>query len=57
MSQYISSECAKYLRKAAAALDCAVQLCGDLELAGEIDRLERCCDEIAALATREGEAS
>lgn len=53
MTPFVSSECAEYLRKAASALDCAVQLCGDLELAQEIDGLERRCDELAASVTPE----
>jgi hypothetical protein len=50
-AQGLSLECADYLRSAAAALDCAVQLCGDLELAREIDGLERRCDELARQAS------
>lgn len=42
-----------WLRKASAALDCAVQCCGTDDSA-EIDRIEDRCDELAAKLAAEG---
>lgn len=43
-----------WLTKAANALDCAVQCCGDLEVAGEITAIEERLDELALEAKEAG---
>lgn len=43
----MADKCSEYLTLAAGKLDCAIQLCGDLEAAKEISEIEGRLDELA----------